>query len=133
MSIFFQKKKYKTEESLHNRGIDIYNPDLRDFNENNIKTIPHLESTTERKKLDMKKDIQSIENINTSLDISSNYCEENIDLKDIDLHIFKKNFSDLRCILNSKIDTTISKDKDIKNSEKDEIKREINTPKEEKG
>ena len=133
MSIFFQKKKYKTEESLHNRGIDIYNPDLRDFNENNIKTIPHLESTTERKKLDMKKDIQSIENINTSVDISSNYCEENIDLKDIDLHIFKKNFSDLRCILNSKIDTTISKDKDIKNSEKDEIKKEINTPKEEKG
>ena len=133
MSIFFQKKKYKTEESLHNRGIDIYNPDLRDFNENNIKTIPHLESTTERKKLDMKKDIQSIENINTSVDISSNYCEENIDLKDIDLHIFKKNFSDLRCILNSKIETTISKDKDIKNSEKDEIKKEINTPKEEKG
>ena len=132
MSIFFQKKKYKTEESLHNRGIDIYNPDLRDFNKDTIITIPHLESTTERKKLDMKKDIQSIENINTSVDISSNYCEENIDLKDIDLHIFKKNFSDLRCILNSKIDTTISKDKDIKNSEKDEIKREINTPKEEK-
>ena len=124
MSKFYPKKKTKTEESLNNRKIDIYNPDTNYFKENNIKLTPHLETTTERKRLDLKKDSQSIENNNTSVDISSNYCEENINIKD--LPIFKSNFSDLKNIINSKVDvdTTISKEK--------EIKKDINISKEEK-
>ena len=125
MSIFFPKKKFKTEESLNKGKVDIYNPDSKNFKENNLKTNPMIEITTERKKLDFKKDFQSIENINTSVDITSNYGEENLDIKN--LHNFKSHLSDLKYIINSKADTTISKDiKNSKNSEPNEQKKETN-------
>ena len=46
--------------------------------------------------MDFKKDFQSIENINTSVDITSNYGEENLDIKN--LHNFKSHLSDLKYI-----------------------------------
>ena len=125
MSIFFPKKKFKTEESLNKGKVDIYNPEPQNFDKNNLKTNPMLEITTERKKLDFKKDFQSLENINTSVDINSNYGEENLDIKTI--HNFKNHLSDLKYIINSKADTTISKDiKNSKSTEQNEQKKEIN-------
>ena len=70
--------------------------------------------------MDFKKDFQSEESNNTTVDINSNYCKENLRLKN--LYIFKSHLSELKYIINSKADTTISKE--IKNSEKDEIKKE---------
>ena len=119
MSLFLPKKTFKTEISLSNRRINIYNPESEDFNNNTVKTNTPNEITTERKQLDNKKDSQTNENSNTSVDMNTNYGEENIDIKSI--HNFKNHFSELKFIYNSKADTTISKD--LKNSEKNELKK----------
>ena len=117
MSIFFQKKKNKTEESINNHKIDIYNPDTAYSKQSNIK-INLNDITTERKIFDLKKGSQSIENNDTSVDMNSNYGEENIDIKN--LPNFKSHLSGLKFINNSKEDTTISKEiKNSKNSEKE--------------
>ena len=123
MSIFIPKKKNKTEEILNNKKIDIYNPISEDFKNKNVKENSHIEITTERKKLDTKKESQNTEiNTNTSVDINSNYGEENLDIKN--LYIFKSHLSELKNIINSKADTTISKE--IKNTEKDDHKKDNN-------
>ena len=119
MSLFLPKKTIKTEISLSNRRINIYNPESEDFNKNTVQTNIPNETTTERKQLDNKRDSQTIENSNTSVDMNTNYGEENIDIKS--LHNFKNHFSELKFIYNSKVDTTISKD--LKNSEKNELKK----------
>ena len=129
MSIFFSKKNSKADESFKNRKIDIFNPKSADFIVNDIKTKQPIEITTERKKLELQKDSQSIENNNTSVDVNSNYGEENLDIKN--LPNFKSHLSELKFIFNSKENTTISKDvknskfsENVKNSEKDELKHE---------
>ena len=129
MSIFFSKKNSKPDESFKNRKIDIFNPKSADFIVNDIKTKQPIEITTERKKLELQKDSQSIENNNTSVDVNSNYGEENLDIKN--LPNFKSHLSELKFIFNSKENTTISKDvknskfsENVKNSEKDELKHE---------
>ena len=125
MSIFFQKKKNKTEESINNHKIDIYNPDTAYFKQSNIK-INLNDITTERKIFDLKKSSQSIENNDTSVDMNSNYGEENIDIKN--LHNFKSHLSELKFINNSKEDTTVSKEiKNSKNSEKEVVKKNNST------
>ena len=130
MSIFFPKKNSKSEDSFKKRKIDIFNPRSEDFNDNNLITDQPVETTTERKKLEHKNDSQSIENNNTSVDINSNYGEENLEIKNIPN--FKSHVSELKFIYNSKADTTISKDaknskfsENIKNSEKNELKEGI--------
>ena len=123
MSIFIPKKKNKTEEILNNKKIDIYNPISEDFKNKNVKENSHIEITTERKKLDTKKESQNTEiNTNTSVDINSNYGEENLDIKN--LYNFKSHLSELKNLINSKADTTISKE--IKNTEKDDHKKDNN-------
>ena len=123
MSIFNPKKKNKNEEALNNHKIDIYNPISDDFkNNHNIKTNSHIEITTERKKLDVKKESQNTEINNTSVDLNSNYGGENIEIKN--LYNFKSHLSELKYIMNSKADTTISKE--IKNSEKGDNKKDLN-------
>lgn len=130
MSNLLQKKIFKLEEPFNNRKVDIYNPGSTGFVKKNLKTNPSIEITTERKKLDLKKDFQSMENNNTSVDLSSNYCEENLDIKNI--HSFKNHLSELNNIVNSKADTTISKDiKNLKSSEKEDLNKEINIKTEE--
>ena len=125
MSIFFQKKKNKTEESINNHKIDIYNPDTAYIKQSNIK-INLNDITTERKIFDLKKGSQSIENNDTSVDMNSNYGEENIDIKN--LPNFKSHLSGLKFINNSKEDTTISKEiKNSKNSEKEVVKKNNST------
>ena len=125
MSIFFQKKKNKTEESINNHKIDIYNPDTAYSKQSNIK-INLNDITTERKIFDLKKGSQSIENNDTSVDMNSNYGEENIDIKN--LPNFKSHLSGLKFINNSKEDTTISKEiKNSKNSEKEVVKKNNST------
>ena len=119
MSIFLPKKAFKTEISLTKHRIDIYNPESEDFNKSAVKENIPNEITTERKQLDIKKDSHSVENYNTSVDMNTNYGEENIDIKSI--HNFKNHFSELKFVYNSKADTTISKD--LKNSEKNELKK----------
>ena len=130
MSIFFPKKNSKSEDSFKKRKIDIFNPRSEDFNDNNLITDQPVETTTERKKLEHKNDSQSIENNNTSVDINSNYGEENLEIKNIPN--FKSHVSELKFIYNSKADTTISKDvknskfsENVKNSEKNELKEGI--------
>ena len=130
MSIFFPKKNIKSEDSFKKRKIDIFNPRSEDFNDKNLITDQPVETTTERKKLEHKNDSQSIENNNTSVDINSNYGEENLEIKNIPN--FKSHVSELKFIYNSKADTTISKDvknskfsENVKNSEKNELKEGI--------
>ena len=130
MSIFFPKKNSKSEDSFKKRKIDIFNPRSEDFNDNNLIKDQPVETTTERKKLEHKNDSQSIENNNTSVDINSNYGEENLEIKNIPN--FKSHVSELKFIYNSKADTTISKDvknskfsENVKNSEKNELKEGI--------
>ena len=130
MSIFFPKKNSKSEDSFKKRKIDIFNPRSEDFNDNNLITDQPVETTTERKKLEHKNDSQSIENNNTSVDINSNYGEENLEIKNIPN--FKSHVSELKFIYNSKADTTISKEvknskfsENVKNSEKNELKEGI--------
>ena len=123
MSIFNPKKKFKIEQIPNNFKFNIYNPIPEDFINKNIKANSHVEITTERKKLDIKKESQNTEiNTNTSVDINSNYGEENVDIKN--LYNFKSHLSELKYIINSKADTTISKE--IKNTEKEDNKPEMN-------
>ena len=114
-----------TSKIKTNHKIDIYNPEPEaDIIINNKKKIlksNQSDITTERKQLDIKKETQDLNRIDTNVDMDSIEGEENVDIKVV--HNFKNHISELKILTTSKADTTISKD--IKLSKMTESKKII--------
>ena len=124
----FQKNENIISSSLYDKDGNYIN-DLIKTTKTGQLTIenitPKEEITTERKKI--VKESENRELFETSVDLQTNYGDENIKTKIVP--IFCNNFSDLKNLYNIKLNYSKSKSKS--NEDEEESTNKINTPKEE--